>query len=52
MDEVANGDGVVVDGHFGEVMADVVIEIEFVLLGEEEDAGGGELFGSGGDVEG
>ena len=51
VNEVTNGDGLVVNGHFGNVVTDVVVEIEFALLCEEKDTGGSELFGGRGDVE-
>ena len=51
VNEVANGDGLVVDGHFGNVVTNIVVEREFATLGEQKDACGGELLGCGGNVE-
>lgn len=48
---MTDGDGCVVGGHFGDVCANVIVEGEVASLCEEEDAGSGELFGGGGDVE-
>ena len=51
VNKVANGDGMIVDRHFGDVVTDVVVEGELAILGEQKDAGCGELFGCGGNVE-
>ena len=50
--QVVDGDGGGVIQEFGEMEADVVVEREFALLGEEEDGGAGKLFRYRGDTEG
>ena len=46
-EQVADGDGVGIAGPCGDVLGGGIVQGELAVLGEEEDGGGGELFGDG-----
>ena len=51
VEQVTQRDGPAVDGHLGDVLADVVVERELAVLHEEQDGERRELLGDGADVE-
>ncbi len=52
VDQVADGHRLSVVGQLGQMPVDFIVQREFAILGQEQDAGGGELLGHRAEVEG